>query len=232
MATGGAVVANGWGGGGQRVVRWWPTGGADAEAQHDPPTPWLPGWVLVSHEPHALCPWTGTVGLCHLPSSLLGGCCSGEVWAGRSQVDAEAHASTSDTPVRVTSCCCSSGHRDAPGEEEDASRAGSNRRLLVSPGVSPSVETEPELLRAIYNELRELSESMRALDARLTHRTPVQATRAVSVEVAQALLGCGRSQLFALLKFGASSRASKASKLVTEPERWTATVCGSSQDKT
>ena len=80
--------------------------------------------------------------------------------------------------------------------------------------MSPSMETEPELLRAIYKELRELSESMRGLEARLSKQTPVQATRAVSVEVAQALLGCGRSQLFALLKSGALSRAPKVGKAV------------------
>ena len=130
------------------------------------------------------------------------------------QIDAEAPASTSDTSTCVTKGGGSSGHRAAPGAEEGPSRVDSNRLPLVSPGVSPPVEPEPELLRAIYKELRELSESIRGLEARLNKQTPAQATRAVSVEVAQALLGCGRSQLFALLKSGALSRAPKVGKAV------------------
>jgi hypothetical protein len=84
----------------------------------------------------------------------------------------------------------------------------------VAPDVSPSVEAPPELLWAIYEELRELRESMRGLETRLHHQKPAQAMRAVSVEVAQALLGCGRSQLFALLKSGALRRAPKVGKAV------------------
>jgi hypothetical protein len=132
----------------------------------------------------------------------------------RLQSYAEAHASTSDTSTCVTRGGCSSDYREAPVAEEGPSRAISSRPPLLSPGVSPPVATEPELLRAIYKELRELSESMRGLEARLNNQIPAQATRAVSVEVAQALLGCGRSQLFALLKSGALSRAPKVGKSV------------------
>jgi predicted DNA-binding transcriptional regulator AlpA len=79
---------------------------------------------------------------------------------------------------------------------------------------SLSVETGPDWLRAIHEELRQLRESMRGLETCLHNRSPAHAARAVSVDAAQALLGCGRSQIFQLLKSGALRRAPKVGKAV------------------
>lgn len=71
---------------------------------------------------------------------------------------------------------------------------------------------ESALLREIHHELRRLREAVGAIQARISQAAPVQAARAVTVDAAQALLGCGRSQVFALLKAGALSRAPKVGK--------------------
>jgi len=77
---------------------------------------------------------------------------------------------------------------------------------------APDDGAESALLRSIHEELRLLREAVGALHARFTQGAPMQAARAVTVDAAQALLGCGRSQVFALLKAGALSRAPKVGK--------------------
>ncbi|MGE6763254.1 hypothetical protein ACQKGO_34905 [Corallococcus interemptor] len=72
--------------------------------------------------------------------------------------------------------------------------------------------TESTLLREIHHELRRLREAVGVIQARITQAAPIQAARAVTVDAARALLGCGRSQVFALLKAGALSRAPKVGK--------------------
>ncbi|HEX5753720.1 MAG TPA: hypothetical protein VFZ09_46455 [Archangium sp.] len=54
---------------------------------------------------------------------------------------------------------------------------------------------------------------MREITNRLSNAAPAQAVRAVSIEAAQALLGCGRSRIFELLKSGVLRRAPKLGKV-------------------
>jgi len=84
----------------------------------------------------------------------------------------------------------------------------------TSPQQPPATNdgAESALLRAIHQELRLLRESVGAIHARFTQGAPMQSARAVTVDAAQALLGCGRSHIFALLKAGALSRAPKVGK--------------------
>jgi hypothetical protein len=84
----------------------------------------------------------------------------------------------------------------------------------------PAVDggAESALLREVLHELRRLRETVGAIQARISQAAPVQAARAVTVDAAQALLGCGRSQVFALLKAGALSRAPKVGKTLESIE--------------
>ncbi|WNG33380.1 hypothetical protein F0U61_06915 [Archangium violaceum] len=58
-----------------------------------------------------------------------------------------------------------------------------------------------------------MRESVREIEHRLSNRAPAQAARAISIEAAQAMLGCGRSRIFELLKSGALRRAPKLGKV-------------------
>lgn len=72
---------------------------------------------------------------------------------------------------------------------------------------------ESELLRAIYEEVRGLRHDVRELQSKPSNAAPPQAARAVSIETARALLGCGRSRIFELLRSGALRRAPKMGKV-------------------
>jgi hypothetical protein len=75
-------------------------------------------------------------------------------------------------------------------------------------------EEQDEILRAIYDELRGLRESVNEIHTKISNAAPAQAARAraVSVEEAQTLLGCGRSRIFELLRSGALRRGPKAGR--------------------
>ncbi len=76
-------------------------------------------------------------------------------------------------------------------------------------------EEQDSILRAIYEELRGLRQSVNAIHTRISNTAPVEATRAraVSIEAAQAILGCGRTRIFELLKSGALRRGPKVGKV-------------------
>ena len=75
-------------------------------------------------------------------------------------------------------------------------------------------EEQDDILRAIYAELRGLRESVNEIHTKISSAAPAQAarTRAVSVEQAQTLLGCGRSRIFELLRSGALRRGPKVGR--------------------
>jgi len=75
-------------------------------------------------------------------------------------------------------------------------------------------EEQDDILRAIYEELRGLRESVNEIHTKISHAAPAQAARAraVSVEQAQTLLGCGRSRIFELLRSGALRRGPKVGR--------------------
>jgi hypothetical protein len=75
-------------------------------------------------------------------------------------------------------------------------------------------EEQDKLLRAIYEELRELRESVNEISTKISSKAPAQAARAraVSMKEAQAMLGCGRSRLFELLRSGALRRGARVGK--------------------
>lgn len=75
-------------------------------------------------------------------------------------------------------------------------------------------EEQNELLRAIYEELRGLRESVNEISTKISNKPPAQAARArgVSMKEAQAMLGCGRSRIFELLRSGALRRGAKVGK--------------------
>jgi hypothetical protein len=75
-------------------------------------------------------------------------------------------------------------------------------------------EEQNELLRAIYEELRGLRESVNHIHTKISHGPPAQAARGrgVSMKEAQAMLGCGRSRIFELLRSGALRRGPKVGK--------------------
>ena len=75
-------------------------------------------------------------------------------------------------------------------------------------------EEQDDILRAIYEELRGLRESVNEIHTKISSTAPAQAARAraVSVEEAQTLLGCGRSRLFELLRSGALRRGPKVGR--------------------
>jgi hypothetical protein len=70
---------------------------------------------------------------------------------------------------------------------------------------------QDDILRAIYEELRGLRESVNEIHTKISSTAPAHAARAraVSVEEAQTLLGCGRSRIFELLRNGALRRGPK-----------------------
>ena len=78
---------------------------------------------------------------------------------------------------------------------------------------APDSEAEPDLLWEIYAELRKLREMVGDMQHRIANAAPVQAARAISIDAAQALLGCGRSRIFELLRSGALRRAPKVGKV-------------------
>ena len=75
-------------------------------------------------------------------------------------------------------------------------------------------EEQDDILRAIYEELRGLRESVNEIHTKISHAAPAQAARAlaVSMEQAQTLLGCGRSRIFELLRSGALRRGPKVGR--------------------
>jgi hypothetical protein len=75
-------------------------------------------------------------------------------------------------------------------------------------------EEQDKLLRAIYEELRELRESVNEISTKISSKAPAQAARAraVSMKEAQAMLGCGRSRIFELLRSGALRRGARVGK--------------------
>ena len=75
-------------------------------------------------------------------------------------------------------------------------------------------EEQDDILRAIYEELRGLRESVNEIHTKISSTAPAQAARAlaVSMEQAQTLLGCGRSRIFELLRSGALRRGPKVGR--------------------
>jgi hypothetical protein len=75
-------------------------------------------------------------------------------------------------------------------------------------------EEQDDILRAIYEELRGLRESVNEIHTKISSAAPAQAARvrAVSVEEAQTLIGCGRSRIFELLRSGALRRGPKVGR--------------------
>jgi hypothetical protein len=75
-------------------------------------------------------------------------------------------------------------------------------------------EQQDDILRAIYEELRGLRESVNEIHTKISNAAPAQAARAlaVSMEQAQTLLGCGRSRIFELLRSGALRRGPKVGR--------------------
>lgn len=75
-------------------------------------------------------------------------------------------------------------------------------------------EQQDDILRAIYEELRGLRESVNEIHTKISNKAPAQAARAraVTIEAAQTLLGCGRSRIFELLRSGALRRGPKVGK--------------------
>ncbi|WP_224250074.1 helix-turn-helix domain-containing protein [Hyalangium gracile] len=76
------------------------------------------------------------------------------------------------------------------------------------------VEEQDDILRAIYEELRGLRESVNEIHMKISHAAPAQVARAraVSVEDVQTILGCGRSRIFELLRSGALRRGPKVGR--------------------
>ncbi len=75
-------------------------------------------------------------------------------------------------------------------------------------------EEQDDILRAIYEELRGLRESVNEIHTKISSAAPAQTARAraISVEEAQTLLGCGRSRIFELLRSGALRRGPKVGR--------------------
>jgi hypothetical protein len=75
-------------------------------------------------------------------------------------------------------------------------------------------EEQDDILRAIYEELRGLRQSVNEIHTKINSAAPAQAARAraVSVDEAQTLLGCGRSRIFELLRSGALRRGPKVGR--------------------
>lgn len=75
-------------------------------------------------------------------------------------------------------------------------------------------EEQDDILRAIYEELRGLREAVNEIHSWISSKAPAQAARAraVTMEAAQTMLGCGRSRIFELLRSGALRRGPKVGK--------------------
>jgi hypothetical protein len=75
-------------------------------------------------------------------------------------------------------------------------------------------EEQDDILRAIYEELRGLRESVNEIHTKISSTAPAQAARAraVTVEEAQTMLGCGRARIFELLRSGALRRGPKVGR--------------------
>ncbi|MDY7230613.1 hypothetical protein [Hyalangium rubrum] len=75
-------------------------------------------------------------------------------------------------------------------------------------------EERDDILRSIYEELRGLRESVNEIRTKISNAAPAQAARAraIPVEEAQILLGCGRSRIFELLRSGALRRGPKVGR--------------------
>jgi hypothetical protein len=106
--------------------------------------------------------------------------------------------------------------REARGARETPERPSLAAETSSTPAPSPDVASHADgaadLLRVIYEELRGLRHEVRALQARPPDAPPGQGARAVSIDTARALLGCGRSRVFELLRSGALRRAPKMGK--------------------
>ena len=125
--------------------------------------------------------------------------------AGMAEIDVCTEGNPSTTGVRAcASDCCGYASAGAQG----APLAGASLPARTDSG------GESDLLRAICDELRGLRESVREIEHRISSTAPAQAARAISIEAAQAMLGCGRSRIFELLKSGALRRAPKLGKVV------------------
>jgi hypothetical protein len=76
-------------------------------------------------------------------------------------------------------------------------------------------EQQDDILRAIYDELRGLRQSVNEIHTQINSTAPAQAARAraVTVEEAQTMLGCGRSRIFELLRSGALRRGPKVGRV-------------------
>ncbi len=120
------------------------------------------------------------------------------------EIDVCTEGNPSTVGVRAcASDCCGCASAGAQG----ALRAGGSLLACTDSG------GESDLLRAIYDELRGLRESVREIEHRISNTAPAQAARAISIEAAQAILGCGRSRIFELLRSGALRRAPKLGKM-------------------
>ena len=82
----------------------------------------------------------------------------------------------------------------------------------ASPSPLPHSGNQSAVLRAIYGELRRLRASLSAMQRQISRAAPVQSRRAVSIDAAQELLGCGRTRIYELLRNGALRRAPKVGK--------------------
>jgi len=99
------------------------------------------------------------------------------------------------------------------GQYAPALQAAATAQWPPAPqGALPHGGTESELLRAIYEELRGLRHEVRQLHSMPSHAPALQSARAVPLATAQALLGCGRSRLFELLRSGALRRTPRVGK--------------------
>lgn len=120
------------------------------------------------------------------------------------EIDVCSEGNPSTVGVRACACdCCEC----APAGAQGAPRAEASLPARTDAG------SESDLLRAICDELRSLRESVREIEHWLSNTAPAHAARAVSIEAAQAMLGCGRSRIFELLKSGALRRAPKLGKV-------------------
>jgi excisionase family DNA binding protein len=81
----------------------------------------------------------------------------------------------------------------------------------------PHPGSEFALLCTIYEELRELRVSLSEIQTWISNMASspsMRTVRAVSIEAAQAILGCGRTQVYELLRSGALRRAPKVGRRV------------------
>lgn len=155
---------------------------------------WRPGHVPPGCVTTATVDWGGLLGW----DGLFGRV------AGMAEIDVCTEGNPSTTGVRAcASDCCGCASESAHG----VPRAGASLPTRSDSG------GEADLLRAMYDELRSLRESVREIEHRISNTAPSQAARAISIEAAQAMLGCGRSRIFELLRSGALRRAPRLGKV-------------------